>query len=131
MQRSHADTARRRSLANAASDFTRVSVVLYGPQDTMLSLRQYAEARDWVAIAEIAAPESTNSAQTSQEWLTVTSLLESGQASGLVVNEGWMQSYPPSEQHALNLCLAAYSAFVSEDEGGDPMSENCRTGERQ
>jgi hypothetical protein len=83
----------RRALADAASGFQRARVVLYAcapeGRDTapiLAELRDYATARDWVVVADIAEPTSAGVRMGQRTgWCQVVGFIETGRAQGIVM----------------------------------------------
>lgn len=116
--RTPGDVTRRRSIAEAASGFpSRAAVVLYAcvppgqdQDDLTARLRQHAEARDWVVLAEVFDHTSTATPLGSRPaWSDARMLITSGVATGLVTTSRIDATFPDLEEW-----LRDHGAFLSE-----------------
>lgn len=130
MERTQADRARRRCLADAAAGvgIQRAQVVLYaclpsgGPDKVLAEMRGYADARDWVVAAElidqVPIGEPTDGRP---QWATLKGLIESQHAQGIVTPTRRMCGLRDPEQIRLNTWLAVNHAFIASVWTAEPV----------
>ena len=121
MRRIPSDRCRRLDLADAASFPTRTSVVLYvcvppgqSPAAALRLVHGYAEARDWVVVAEIVDDTDRTVPVTDRNmWPVAQEYITSRRAAGVVTLERSMVGVDSEEQARIIDWLTSQNAFLA------------------
>ncbi|UGY93713.1 hypothetical protein [Streptomyces gobiensis] len=136
MGRTPHQVMRRRAIADASSGFQRTAVVIYvcvlpgGPESKMLqAARDYADARYWVPVVEVIDRAAVSLPLDSRTgWARVRSMIETGQAQGIVTATPDMCGGSPDERGQVAAWLRSHDGFAVYASTGTSPVEECGDG---